>query len=97
MEENKEKRGLHIHLGWSIIFIIIIIILFRIDIKDKVNSPQFQKNITYYIEDFFKDLWNNNVKSFYEKEIYNLSKNLINTGIETVQDGVDQKLDEMKK
>lgn len=96
MEENKEKKGLHIHLGWSIIFIIIIIILFRIDIKDKVNSPQFQKNITY-IEDFFKDLWDNNVKSFYEKEISNLSKNLINTGIETVQDGVDQKLDEMKK
>lgn len=96
MEENKEKRGLHIHLGWSIIFIIIIIILFRIDIKDKVKSPQFQKNITY-IEDFFKDLWDNNVKSFYEKEISNLSKNLINTSIETVQDGVDQKLDEMKK
>lgn len=89
-----EKKG--INWGWLIIFIIIILVLFRVDIKEKINSPILNKNIEY-IENFFTDLWNNKIKQKFDEGINDISKNLVNTGIETVQDEMNEKLDEMKK
>jgi hypothetical protein len=89
-----EKKG--ISFGWLIIFIIIILVLFRVDIKEKINSPILNKNIEY-IENFFTDLWNNKIKQKFDEGINDISKNLVNTGIETVQDEMNEKLDEMKK
>jgi hypothetical protein len=95
-EEEKPKSNIHINLGGLVIIIIIVLILFKVDIKSKINSPQFQKNIAY-IENFFVNLYEKNIKGFYEKEVKNLSNNLVNTGIEGVQDTVNKKLDGMKK
>jgi len=47
MEEEKKTSRLHINIGGLIILIILALILFKVDIKSKIQSPQFQKNITY--------------------------------------------------
>jgi len=47
MNDDERKPRSHFHIGGIIILIIIIIILFKVDIKAKLNSPEFQKNITY--------------------------------------------------
>ena len=47
-EDNNEKKSrLHIHTGGLIVLIIIILILFKVDIKSKIQSPQFQENISF--------------------------------------------------
>jgi hypothetical protein len=95
-DEEKPKSNIHINLGGLVVIIIIVLILFKVDIKSKINSPQFQKNITY-IEDFFKGIWEDKIKGNFEKGIKDFSDNLVNTGIEEVQDTVNTKLDGMKK
>lgn len=96
MNEENKKGGLHVHLGGLIIIIIIILILFKVDLKEKIQSPQFQKNITY-IENFFKNIWNNNIKGKVNDAKKDLTKNLVNSGIEEVQKSMNIKLDEIKK
>lgn len=95
-DEEKPKSRLHIHLGGVIIIIIIVLILFKVDIKEKIQSPQFQKNIAY-IENFFVNIYEKNIKGFLESSVKNVSNQLINTGIEGVQNTVNTKLDGMKK
>lgn len=95
-DEEKPKSNLHIHLGGVIIIIIVILVLFKVDIKSKINSPQFQKNITY-VEDFFVNFYEKNIKGFFEKSVKDISNKIVNTGIEGVQDTVNKKLDGMKK
>lgn len=59
MEEEKKKPRLQINMGGLIIIIIIALILFKVDIKSKIKSEQFQKNITYVedtIKGFYKDI-----------------------------------------
>jgi len=95
-DEEKPKPSLHVHLGGLVIILIIFFILFKVDIKSKINSPQFQKNITY-IENFFKNIWEEKLKTPFENGIKDVSNNLVNSGINMVQDGVNEKLDGMKK
>jgi len=95
-EEEKPRPSLHIHLGLLFLIIIIGLILFKVDIKSKINSPQFQKNITY-IEDFFVNIWNKDIKGFFDSSVKNVSNSLINSGINTVQSTVDTKLNNLKK
>ena len=95
-DEEKPKSNLHIHFGGLILVIIIVLILFKVDIKSKINSPQFHKNITY-IEDFFVNIYENNIKDFFEKSVKDMSNKIVNTGIEGVQDTVNKKLEGMKK
>lgn len=95
-DEEKPKSNLHIHLGGVIVVIIIILILFKVDIKSKIDSPQFQKNITY-VEDFFVNFYNKNIKGFLVNSAKDISNKIVNTGIEGVQNTVNTKLNEMKK
>lgn len=95
-DEEKPKSNLHIHLGGVIVVIIIILVLFKVDIKSKIDSPQFQKNITY-VEDFFVNFYNKNIKGFLANLAKDISNKIVNTGIEGVQDTVNTKLDGMKK
>lgn len=64
-EEKKQSR-LHVSLGGLVILIILALILFKVDIKNKVESPQFQKNITY-ITDKAKEAWGNLTNPLREK------------------------------
>lgn len=57
MDGGERKSRLHIHLGGLIILAIIALILFKVDIKSKIKSPQFQSNISY-IEEQAKIFWN---------------------------------------
>ena len=58
MENESKKPRIQIRLGGLIILIILALILFKVDIKNKIESEQFQKNISY-IEDKFSKLWKN--------------------------------------
>jgi len=54
---DERKPRLHIHTGGIIILIIILLILFKVDIRSKIDSPQFQKNLTYLeaaVTNFYK-------------------------------------------
>ena len=95
-DEEKPKSNLHIHLGGVIIIIIVILVLFKVDIKSKINSPQFQNNIAY-VEDFFVNFYNKNIKGFLENSVKDMSNKIVNTGIEGVQNTVNTKLNGMKK
>lgn len=50
MDNDERKPRLHIHLGGLVILIIIVLILFKVDIRSKIQSPQFQTNVSYIIE-----------------------------------------------
>jgi len=56
MDKDERKPRLHVHLGGLIILIIILLVLFKVDIRSKIKSPQFQANISY-IEDQAKTIW----------------------------------------
>jgi hypothetical protein len=60
MNNDERKPRLHIHTGGIIILIIILLVLFKVDIKSKIKSPQFQKNIAY-IEVTIKDFYKKNI------------------------------------
>ncbi|HPC12618.1 MAG TPA: hypothetical protein PKX33_01740 [Candidatus Paceibacterota bacterium] len=50
MEEEKRRPRLQIRLGGLVILIIIGIVLFKVDLKDKIQSEQFQDNIAFVKE-----------------------------------------------
>lgn len=50
MNEDERKSKFHVHFGGIIIIIIIILVLANIDIKSKLQSGEFQKNITHIID-----------------------------------------------
>ena len=56
MEHDERKGRLHIHLGGLVILIIVALVLFKVDITSKIQSPQFQKNLSY-IEDQATNFW----------------------------------------
>jgi hypothetical protein len=91
MHEDETKPKSHLHLGGIIIVIIIIIILFKVDIKAKLNSPEFQKNITYIKTE---------VMSLYKKYIldpFKIKANEVfidatNKGVKEIQDNFSKKI-----
>ncbi len=94
MNESENKKSIHIHTGGLIILIIIIIILFRVDLKSKINSPQFQKNITY-IEDQSKHFWQTYIANPLKKFTGNAFNDFTNQGVKELQDSVQKKLDKI--
>lgn len=54
---QKPRSNIHIHIGGAIIIIIILFVLFKVNIKSFINSPQFQGNVNY-IEQTGQDIWN---------------------------------------
>jgi len=82
MDESDIKSN-NKHTLSIIIFIILIFILFKIDIKSYASSTNFQKNITY-AEQTIDDLWNKYLAppiNFISKDL--LSGNLIKTDAST--------------
>lgn len=91
MADDERKSRLHVHLGGVIILIIIALVLFKVDLKSKIQSPQFQKNYTYITEQ---------AKTFWQKYILNPLKaktgtlfiDLTNKGIKQMQDNFSQNI-----
>jgi hypothetical protein len=105
MNDDERKPRLHIHLGGFIILIIIALILFKVDIKSKINSPQFQKNYTY-IETNIKVFWQKNISGplksklggvfvdFTNKELEKLQENFSQNVLQT--EGIDKEMQKYK-
>jgi hypothetical protein len=85
MADDERKSRLHIHLGGLIILIIIFLILFKVDIKSKIQSPQFQENITY-IEDQSINIWTNYILNPIKSKMGDAFINATNQGIKQLQD-----------
>jgi len=92
--DDERKPRLHIHTGGLIILILILLILFKVDIKSKIESPQFQKNWNY-IEEKVKDFWKNSIldplklkagsfmMDIADKEVDKLKENISNNLLKT--------------
>jgi len=103
MDNDERKSRLHIHLGGLVILAIIALILFRVDIKSKIQNPQFQENYAY-IEEQVKTFWQKYVSGpikakagsffidFTNKELEKFQDNFSNNLLKT--DGIDN---DMKK
>jgi hypothetical protein len=90
MNENNHK-SLHIHIGGLIIFVIIVLILLKIDLKSFVQSPQFQKNVDY-IEEKVKNVWQNDIVKFIKNKAGKLIMNIAEKGTEKIQEGISENL-----
>lgn len=91
MSDDERKPRLHIHTGGLILFIIIILILFKVDIKSKIQSPQFQKNIAY-IEEKAQDIWNNYIVGPIKTKIVDFLKTSADKEIEKLQNNISNNL-----
>jgi hypothetical protein len=91
MNDDERKPRLHVHIGGLIILIIIFLIVFKVDIKSKINSPMFQKNYTY-IETQIKTFWQKYVSIPLKTKAGDLFKDLTDKGIKKLQDNVSKNL-----
>jgi hypothetical protein len=85
MKDDERKSRLHIHLGGLVILIIVILILFKVDIVSKIQSPQFQKNVTY-VEDQAKNFWQNYIWNPIKSKIGNWFVETTNKEVKQIQD-----------
>ena len=83
MEEEKRRPRLQIRLGGLVILIIIGIVLFKVDLKDKIQSEQFQDNIAF-VKEKTTDFW---------EKITNPIKEKIS---DEVEDYTEEKLEEFQ-
>lgn len=84
MEEEKRRPRLQIRLGGLVIIIIIGIVLFKVDLKDKIQSEQFQENLAF-IKDKADDFWDKITRPIKEK----IS--------DEVEDYTEEKLEELQE
>ena len=84
MSDDERKPRLHIHMGGLIILVIILLVLFKVDIKSKIKSPQFQKNITY-IEDTVKGLYKKYVVDPFKIKASDMFIDVTNQGVKKMQ------------
>jgi hypothetical protein len=84
MNDDERKSRLHINFGGLIILVIIILILFKVDIKAKIKSPQFQKNITY-IEDTVKGLYTKYLVEPFKTKAVDLFKSTTDKELKRIQ------------
>jgi len=89
MDNDERKPRLHIHTGGLIILVIIILILFRVDIKSKIKSPQFQKNITY-IEETVKNFWYKYILNPLQTKGGKMFKDITNKEVEKLQNNFNK-------
>jgi hypothetical protein len=66
MEEEKRRPRLQIRLGGLVVLIIIGIVLFKVDLKDKIQSEQFQENLEF-IKEKASDFWDSITRPLKEK------------------------------
>jgi hypothetical protein len=84
MSDDERKPRIHIHTGGLIIFIIIILILFKVDIFSKITSPQFQKNVTY-IKTSANDLYIKYILNPFKIKANDLFINATNKEVQKIQ------------
>jgi hypothetical protein len=89
MADDERKSRLHIHLGGLIILIIILLILFKVDIKSKIQSPKFQENISY-ISDQAVAIWQNYILGPIKNKLGSIFINATNKGIKEIQNNFTQ-------
>jgi len=86
MHEDETKPKSHLHLGGVIILIIIVVILFKVDIKEKINSPEFQKNINY-IKTEATNLYKKYILDPFKTKAGEVFIDVTNKGVKEMQDG----------
>ena len=91
MSDDERKPRLHIHTGGLIILVVIILILFKVDIKSKINSPQFQKNVSY-IEDQAKTLWQKYISIPFKSKAGDLFIDVSNKGLKKIQENFTENI-----
>lgn len=85
MADDERKSRLHIHLGGLVILIIIALILFKVDIKSKIESPQFKENYTYVTEQI-KTFWQKYIMTPIKSKIGGAFVDVTNKEIKKIQD-----------
>lgn len=89
MEEDK-KSGVSVRWGWLILIIVIIFILFKVDIKEKVQSEQFQENISYFKGQIEK-IWNKIIDATKSKA-GEIMINSANEGLDKIQKDITKNI-----
>lgn len=84
MADGERKSRLHIHLGGLVILILFTLILFKVDIKSKINSPQFQENYTY-IEESIKSFWQKYISGPIKERSSDFFVDFTNTQLDKIQ------------
>lgn len=84
MDNDERKPRFHINIGGLIILIIIIIVLFKVDIKSKIQSPQLKENITY-IETSIKNLWQKYILTPVKSKTGEIFMDTTNKALEKIQ------------
>lgn len=91
MNDDEKKSRLHVHLGGLVIIGIILLIIFKVDIKSQIQSPQFQKNITY-IEEQASAIWQKYILGPAKSQLGNSFIDITNKGVKQIQDNVTKNL-----
>lgn len=96
MDENK-KSSVSIRWGSVILIVAIVFILFKIDIKDKIQSEQFQENISY-IKEQAQNIWNK-IVDITKSKASEVIINSANEGLDKIQNDIKKNIntDSLKK
>ena len=94
MENESKKPRIQIRLGGLIVIIILALILFKVDIKTKIESEQFQKNISY-ITDKSMEIWEKYISGPFKSKTGDFIKDLANQGLDKIQESVNEKADSL--
>lgn len=89
MDDDERKSRLHIHTGGLIILMIVLLFLFKVDIKSKIQSPQFQENYSYITEQV-KTFWQKNILNPIKSKISDMFINTTNKRIKEIQDNFNK-------
>jgi hypothetical protein len=87
MSEEKKDSGLHIHLGGLVIVIIILLLIFKVDFKKNIDSPQFQKNVSY-LEEKSKNIWDKYLSKPFVNTWNRIFSSIIDKGTEELKNSI---------
>ncbi len=66
MEERRRGPRLQIRLGGLVVLVIVALVLFKVDLKEKIQSEKFQQNIEY-VKGYVSDFWEKITRPIREK------------------------------
>jgi len=95
MSEEVKKPGLHIHIGGLVILIIIVLILLKVDIKSKIQSEQFQNNISY-IKGVAANVWDGAILGPIRSKVGEVFVNFTTDELEKLQNNFKEDVLEIK-